>query len=47
MRDSLPVRLPRGVDRGSEAGLIEIDGSRVFLTPSGRVRSNELFSELI
>lgn len=43
----LEMRHREAWDRGSEAGLIEIDGSRVFLTPSGRVRSNELFSELI
>jgi len=34
-------------DRGTAAGLIEWEGSRVRLTPEGRVRSNELFAELI
>jgi oxygen-independent coproporphyrinogen-3 oxidase len=34
-------------ERGSEAGLIVWEGPRVRLTPSGRVRSNELFAELI
>jgi oxygen-independent coproporphyrinogen-3 oxidase len=34
-------------DRGDAAGLIAWDGDRVRLSPAGRVRSNELFSELI
>jgi len=34
-------------ERGTAAGLIVWDGSRVRLTPAGRVRSNELFAELI
>jgi oxygen-independent coproporphyrinogen-3 oxidase len=34
-------------ERGTAAGLIAWDGTRVRLTPSGRVRSNELFAELI
>ena len=34
-------------ERGAAAGLIAWDGSRVRLTPAGRVRSNELFAELI
>ena len=34
-------------ERGTAAGLIEWEGSRVRLTPAGRVRSNELFAELI
>ena len=34
-------------ERADAAGLIVWDGSRVRLTPGGRVRSNELFAELI
>jgi oxygen-independent coproporphyrinogen-3 oxidase len=34
-------------DRGLAAGLIAFAGSWVRLTPGGRVRSNELFAELI
>ena len=34
-------------ERAAAAGLIVWDGSRVRLTPGGRVRSNELFAELI
>ncbi len=34
-------------ERGTAAGLIVWEGSRVRLTPFGRVRSNELFAELI
>jgi oxygen-independent coproporphyrinogen-3 oxidase len=34
-------------DRARAAGLIESQGSRVALTPSGRLCSNELFAELI
>lgn len=34
-------------ERGTAAGLIAWEGSRVYVTPSGRVRSNELFAELI
>jgi len=34
-------------ERGTAAGLIAWEGSRVRLTPAGRVRSNELFAELI
>jgi oxygen-independent coproporphyrinogen-3 oxidase len=34
-------------ERGEAAGLIAWDGDRVRLIPAGRVRSNELFSELI
>ena len=34
-------------ERGTAAGLIAWEGSRVRLTPQGRVRSNELFAELI
>jgi oxygen-independent coproporphyrinogen-3 oxidase len=43
----LRARHAEAWDRGTEAGLIVWDGERVRLTPSGRVRSNELFSELI
>lgn len=34
-------------ERGTAAGLIAWDGARVFLTAEGRVRSNELFAELL
>jgi oxygen-independent coproporphyrinogen-3 oxidase len=34
-------------ERGTSAGLIAWEGSRVRLTAFGRVRSNELFAELI
>jgi oxygen-independent coproporphyrinogen-3 oxidase len=34
-------------ERAGAAGLIARDGARVRLTPGGRVRSNELFAELI
>ena len=34
-------------ERAAAAGLIVWEGSRVRLTPGGRVRSNELFAELI
>lgn len=34
-------------ERAAAAGLIVWDGSRIRLTPGGRVRSNELFAELI
>jgi len=34
-------------ERGTAAGLIDREGSRVRLTRAGRVRSNELFAELI
>ena len=34
-------------ERGTAAALIAWEGRRVRLTPAGRVRSNELFSELI
>jgi oxygen-independent coproporphyrinogen-3 oxidase len=34
-------------ERGTAAGLIAWDGARVRLTAPGRVRSNELFAELL
>jgi putative oxygen-independent coproporphyrinogen III oxidase len=34
-------------ERGTAAGLIAWEDSRVRLTPAGRVRSNELFAELV
>jgi putative oxygen-independent coproporphyrinogen III oxidase len=34
-------------ERGAAAGLIAWEGPRVRLTPAGRVRSNELFAELV
>ena len=34
-------------ERGEEAGVLEWQGSRVRLTRSGRLRSNELFAELV
>ncbi len=34
-------------DRGEEAGMLEWSGSHVRLTHSGRLRSNELFAELV
>ena len=43
----LAVRHRTAWERGVEAGLIEIDGARIALTSSGRLRCNELFAELI
>jgi len=34
-------------ERGEEAGVLEWNGSHVRLTPSGRLRSNELFAEFV
>jgi oxygen-independent coproporphyrinogen-3 oxidase len=41
------ARFASAWDRAHEAGLIEREGPRVRLTAAGRVRSNELFAELI
>ena len=43
----LTTRHAAAWERGTAAGLITFTGSRVRLTPAGRVRSNELFAELI
>jgi len=43
----LKTRHEAAWERGTAAGLIAWENDRVRLTPSGRVRSNELFSELI
>jgi len=43
----LTARHAAAWERGAAAGLIAFSGSRVRLTPAGRVRSNELFAELI
>jgi coproporphyrinogen III oxidase-like Fe-S oxidoreductase len=43
----LATRHAAAWERGTAAGLIAWKGSRVRLTPEGRVRSNELFAELI
>jgi oxygen-independent coproporphyrinogen-3 oxidase len=45
--DDLAARFAAAWERGTAAGLIAWEGSRVRLTPAGRVRSNELFAELI
>jgi oxygen-independent coproporphyrinogen-3 oxidase len=41
------ARFATAWERGQAAGLITWSGARVRLTPAGRVRSNELFGELI
>ena len=41
------ARYAEAWERALDAGLIARDGSRVRLTRSGRVRSNELFAELV
>lgn len=41
------VRFRAAWERARDAALIERDGARVALTAAGRVRSNELFAELI
>jgi oxygen-independent coproporphyrinogen-3 oxidase len=43
----LMTRHAEAWERGTAAGLIGWENARVRLTPSGRVRSNELFAELI
>lgn len=43
----LVARHAEAWERGTAAGLIAWQGSRVCLTPAGRVRSNELFVELL
>ena len=43
----LTTRHAAAWERGTAAGLIAWEGSRVRLTPAGRLRSNELFVELI
>ena len=43
----LEARHAAAWERGTAAGLIAREGSRVRLTPAGRVRSNELFAELV
>jgi oxygen-independent coproporphyrinogen-3 oxidase len=43
----LATRHTAAWERGTAASLIAWEGSRVRLTPAGRVRSNELFAELI
>jgi oxygen-independent coproporphyrinogen-3 oxidase len=45
--DDLKRRYAPAWDRGEAAGLIVWEGDRVRLSAAGRVRSNELFSELI
>ena len=44
---NLTTRHAAAWERGAAAGLIAWDGPRVRLTPAGRVRSNELFVDLI
>ena len=43
----LETRHEAAWERGAAAGLIAWEGTRVRLTPAGRVRSNELLAELI
>jgi len=43
----LRTRYEAAWERGTAAGLIVWSGSRVALTPEGRVRSNELFAEFV
>jgi oxygen-independent coproporphyrinogen-3 oxidase len=43
----LMTRHAEAWERGTAAGLIAWEGARVRLTPAGRVRSNDLFVELI
>ena len=43
----LRARFAAAWERGEAAGLVAWEGSRVRLTRAGRVRSNELFSEIV
>ena len=46
-QEDLAIRHAEAWERGAAAGLVAWDGPRVRLTPAGRLRSNELFSELL